>query len=231
MKKEKSYLIFIIGIIVFILLVTIVLLTLDLVDITRYIKLSNKYDWLSYIGALLGGLMTLVGVVLTIEYERANNRKELSIAYRPIIDPYVGTDKIEGDIIESEIKQVGDFKGTKTLPIDLVLQNKGRGEAKNIRIIETNILNNRKDLEFCLVGSSRLTMYNEIKHQSYESVSNANLSNAINALASLMILEIYYNRILTGNSQIMTNKPCSYFLNPYQNDILCCEDKKLPDVI
>ena len=87
-------------------------------------------------------------------------------------------------------------------------------------------ISNRK-----LKGLKWWPKYNEIKHQSYESIKEANLSNAINALASLMILDIYYIKKLTNSNNIMTNKPCPYFLNQYKNDLLSVSGLELPDTI
>ena len=62
--------------------------------------------------------------------------------------------------------------------------------------------------------------YNNIKHNSYDNYKESNLKNAINSLASLMILEINYIKITTGKNNIMNDKPCSYFINPFQDSIL-----------
>ena len=63
--------------------------------------------------------------------------------------------------------------------------------------------------------------YNKIKHNAFRNYKEATLKNAMNALASLMVLEIVFVKASTGNNKIMNDKPCSYFINPYQSDILC----------
>ena len=62
--------------------------------------------------------------------------------------------------------------------------------------------------------------YNNIKHNAFENYLESNLQNAINSLASLMILEINYIKIITGSNKIMNDKPCSYFANPFQSEVI-----------
>ena len=61
--------------------------------------------------------------------------------------------------------------------------------------------------------------YNSIKHGEKEAIKNATLENAVLALASLYIVEIYLMKELFGNMSIVYTYPtvyfkCKYLLNP-----------------
>lgn len=73
--------------------------------------------------------------------------------------------------------------------------------------------------EYCS-GLDWWSSYTDIKHNSYINYKQSTLENAINAMASLMILEIYYVKHKTGNNKIMNDNPCPYFINPFQSEIL-----------
>lgn len=57
-----------ISIIISLLAVIGLLLVLDICDITSFIPLSKNYDWLSFGGAIIGGVLTFIGVYI-IGYE------------------------------------------------------------------------------------------------------------------------------------------------------------------
>ena len=64
----------IIGITGFALSVILLILLLDLCNITHYIPFSRNYDWISFIGSFLGGviggLATFIGVYFTIKSQK-----------------------------------------------------------------------------------------------------------------------------------------------------------------
>ena len=70
------------------LFVVLFIFFLDLIDITKYIKLSKEYDWLAFTGSIFGGFITFLGVLLTLKYEENKRKKDLSITYKPILQPY-----------------------------------------------------------------------------------------------------------------------------------------------
>ena len=84
---------------------------------------------------------------------------------------------------------------------------------------------NKKNVE----GLSWWDDYSNIKHQSFWKFELANLSNAINALASLLVLELYLMKIELNSIELSTNKMCTYFDNPYSSQILCTHENELPD--
>lgn len=78
-EKIIMRIIIIFGIITTFLLIIVILL--DYFNITQYFpfnQLTNKYDWLSIIGAIIGGLIgaigTYIGIHLTIKNEREESR-------------------------------------------------------------------------------------------------------------------------------------------------------------
>lgn len=62
------------------------LIFLDLVNITNFIPLSNNYDWLSFIGSICGGILTLYGVLLTINYQSIVNEEKDRLLNIPIFE-------------------------------------------------------------------------------------------------------------------------------------------------
>lgn len=86
-------------------------------------------------------------------------------------------------------------------------------------LVDWKIELNNDNKEVC-TGIEWWSAYNHIKHNAFDYYKEATLKNAVDSLASLMILEINYVRIITGNSHLMNDKPCSYFVNPYQGNII-----------
>ena len=71
--------------------------------------------------------------------------------------------------------------------------------------------------------------YSDIKHQTYWKFDLATLENAVNALASLMVMELYLMKISMDSVNMSLNKPCAYFSSPYPSNLLCTREKALPD--
>lgn len=70
--------------------------------------------------------------------------------------------------------------------------------------------------------------YNDLKHKRFNNIHKANLENAINALASLYIIELYLQMHVEGNLNIATNNP--YFHSSYiQQYLTSSAPKSLPD--
>ena len=71
--------------------------------------------------------------------------------------------------------------------------------------------------------------YNSIKHDEKESIKNATLENAILALASLYIVEIYLMKELFGNMSIVYTYPTVYFKCKYLPHPVSSGEGLLPD--
>ena len=71
--------------------------------------------------------------------------------------------------------------------------------------------------------------YNSIKHNEKESIKSATLENAIIALASLYIIEIYRMKELFGNMSIVYTYPTVYFKCKYLSHPVSSGEGLLPD--
>lgn len=88
---KKYILIIIITSLIFLSMV----LVLDITNITQYIPFSKQYDWLgfvgTYVGSILGSVITLFGVYQTIKYEKEKDFEKNQLNNKPYfynIDPY-----------------------------------------------------------------------------------------------------------------------------------------------
>ena len=98
---------------------------------------DNFERWIGFFGSIIGGAMTLVGVLLTIKFEIKSRNDDDKKKYKPFI---FSEDK---EIIIAKMnKQNVDFSFT--------IYNKGGGEACNVRVISDNHKipsnNNNEDL-------------------------------------------------------------------------------------
>ncbi|MEE0777503.1 MAG: hypothetical protein UJ210_00610 [Massilimicrobiota sp.] len=120
-------------------------------------------DQLSYMGSIIGGGITLLGVYLTINYEKQTRKEdqikhdqerksELSLLYMPIISvssTYEFVDKLCSEIrLYFDNKQF-DNNSLYTIPCKIVLKNSGRGEATKLffKDIEINVIESCPPIE------------------------------------------------------------------------------------
>lgn len=79
MKKEKIILSFSICLIAFAIMIIFLTVVMDFMNITQYFSFTNNYDWLSIIGAIVGGLIgavgTFLGIYFTLKSEQEENEK------------------------------------------------------------------------------------------------------------------------------------------------------------
>ena len=81
-----------------------------------------------------------------------------------------------------------------------------------------------------VIGIQWWTDYNKIKHNRLNNFPKANLNNCVNALASLMILELYLSQKVLGNLNTVTPVNCSYFDCKYGYNVLSANPgNQLPD--
>lgn len=71
--------------------------------------------------------------------------------------------------------------------------------------------------------------YTDIKHNSYINFAKATLENTLNALASLMVVELYLMKKVTGSLRIASSKPCCYFYCYYASEAYVTDEQDLPD--
>ena len=142
------------NVLIIIIIFTIILMIADLVNITQYIKINPNNDWLGYIGAIIGGLLTLVGVLMTINYENKKRKEELSIQFKPIIQPYCKEiDEIDGFIETIMVLQNDIRSESKENIIKIVLKNKGRGETNNFTINNIDIIKSNVDVNLSIANN------------------------------------------------------------------------------
>jgi len=122
-----------------------------------FITLENESVWIGFIGTIIGGMLTLLGVSWTIQHERAQMRKERelrdkeikeerSIQFKPILSfDYIEKKKSEDDFQkDTSDSEVIKFK----------LKNCGRGEAQDI-IIDVESSNALDDSYELKLGNSK----------------------------------------------------------------------------
>ena len=74
--------------------------------------------------------------------------------------------------------------------------------------------------------------YNSIKHARGDNFKKANLSNCINALASLTVLELYLSQKALGNMNYISSTPHCYFSFNYGvEEVFWDADRDLPDFV
>lgn len=136
MKKNSSN----IMIIFFFVIIPFSIFLLDLFNITQYIPLTRSYDWLSFFGSIYASAITILGVFLTLKFQRKSEDKKRIEENKP---------DIIIDILREEIKAKDDMKSTNQnqnkkndngiYPPDyktrIYLKNVGNGTAKDIKCI------------------------------------------------------------------------------------------------
>lgn len=80
-----------------------------------------------------------------------------------------------------------------------------------------------------VTGLSWWDDYDNLKHQTFQKFHLATLENAVNSLASLMVIELYMMKEIIGSVNLFLDKPCEYFKSTYAGDLLCSGEKALPD--
>lgn len=101
---------------------------------------TNPGDVLSFYGSILGGIITLGGVIITIDYERRIKNKEFELQYKPIL-------KLEGKKLapheasncEIDIYTDKCFNRLEFSRTCLNLKNVGRGEMLNVTFSNISI--------------------------------------------------------------------------------------------
>lgn len=97
--------------------------------------ISTNNDWIGYYGSIMGGILTLLGVKMTIDYSREQSKMDAINKIMPIF-------KMTADAITVS-KRIGDFLGDISnqlydgekicAGISLELQNIGLGNAYNFK--------------------------------------------------------------------------------------------------
>lgn len=119
---------------------TIVIISFPFILKLKFLKLDeNSYgDILAYSGAVLGGLLTLIGVYVTIENNKKERQEELELQYAPSLlldiikyQEVVGEQKEIGIVISNENFIDCNMEYGNYL---IKLTNVGRGEIRDLSI-------------------------------------------------------------------------------------------------
>lgn len=165
-KLEKSYKIIDMKNKKIIILVSVILVVI----VPIFINLSFKVylaplfaaeweagDLLSYYGSLLGGLITLIGVVMTLNYQTKQAEFDDSIKYKPILrvtsvplefSEFIGRREVrvrfpvwysKDDVYRKAKEEVFEKQMECVTSFHVLLENKGRGEAVDVSLNSVNI--------------------------------------------------------------------------------------------
>ena len=73
------------------------------------------------------------------------------------------------------------------------------------------IVNEAGKTQDIVVGIDWWEAHNFVKHDREKNFSDANLSNCIYSLASLVVMELYLSQIVLGNVDMISSLSCDYF--------------------
>ena len=114
-------------------------------------------DLLSYYGSLLGGIITLFGVIMTLNYQTKQSERDDSIKYKPILKiasventypEFIGRHEFRGyfpvqyskdDINKKARESLFEKQMESVTSFHVILENKGRGEAVDVSLNSVNI--------------------------------------------------------------------------------------------
>ncbi|MFB4165326.1 hypothetical protein ACE1TI_16335 [Alteribacillus sp. JSM 102045] len=155
MKKVKLFLCLLIILVIF---SPIIVNSIIVSPTTHGFKVVNNNDWISFYGSIIGGLITLVGVALTIVYTSYQNREQ----DRKGIKPYISITQLYKNSIKDEVAHLtnDDYKigliamvnnekrSANDLMIDELsfygfIKNIGIGTAINIQFVNMWIENKK----------------------------------------------------------------------------------------
>lgn len=119
----------------------LLLVAADLADITQYIPLTKNYDWLSFLGAVIGGIATFGGVFLTWRYQIDSDKEKERLCRIPVLEYQLKYNKalfdnsngqLAGEIISHINLDEADYQNPDSLewPLTLIITNAGDGHAQ-----------------------------------------------------------------------------------------------------
>lgn len=92
--------------------------------------------------------------------------------------------------------------------------------------------NSKGNISDVVNGIDWWNAHNKVKHDRTNSFQLANLQSSIDALASLMVLELYLSQIVVGNLDLVTRVGCEYFDCNYGLSFMAVNPgHKLPDFV
>lgn len=92
--------------------------------------LGSADGWLSFTGAIVGGILTLVGVIITIKYQEEERKKLISLELKPILAcSHFDTTFPIGCFYDCILYINNDTSNEPSFGFQFSLENMGRGEA------------------------------------------------------------------------------------------------------
>lgn len=167
-KKDEEYKKLINNFSMFLFYIIIIIILIIFVGYWFRVSIKSQGDMFSYSGAVIGGGLTLIGVVITIMYQEIKlrqdkeekekqHKEDLAIQYTPMIMCLAIKDLNDEDFKNNIIHEGED------LLLNFIFKNCGRGEAYNLKItlINPNGLKRLKEISWlpCDQHSSISTDY------------------------------------------------------------------------
>lgn len=146
-SKENSISTILISVLVVALVVAILLLVTAAICISRFPEWREfTFSALGFLGSIIGGALTLVGVALTIGHSIRTRKEDLAIQYKPLLSARVlKTGKKSSDALAFEVNTLFNHSGysdtnlSYNAPI-IAIENSGRGEISSLRVKKTQCM-------------------------------------------------------------------------------------------
>ena len=145
------------GFLVALVIVCALLIAADLFNITQYIPLTQNYDWLAFIGAIIGGIATFAGVFFTLDYQKKSDEEKKRNDNAPIIKidvSYKSLEEHQGGIFTLNGSEVY----TSGFPKDY---------KKNYPIIELRLTNDKPAFDVCIDSCATREHTDVVQHAAY----------------------------------------------------------------
>ena len=151
-KYEKQKIIILVSVILVVIVPIFINLSFKVYLSPIFAAEWEAGDLLSYYGSLLGGIITLVGVVMTLNYQTKQSERDDSIKYKPILKfssventcpEFISQREVfvrfpllsfKDDVYSEAKKQRFEEQMKCVTSFHLLLENKGRGEAVDVSL-------------------------------------------------------------------------------------------------
>ena len=133
------------------------LIAADLYNITQYIPLTKNYDWLAFIGAIIGGVATFAGVYFTLDYQKNNDEERMRNDNAPIIKIDVSY-----NTLEEHHSGIFTLDGSEVYTSGFPKEPK-----KNYPIIELRLANDKPAFDVCIDSCATREHTDVIQHAAY----------------------------------------------------------------
>lgn len=145
MKKE--YLKYIRIFCIFTVVISLLLLVLDICNINKFLKLTKDYDWLSYIGTVIAGIGTMLGIYFSFSQSQEIEKNR--------VKPCVNISKVDTKHFDRMLNLYSRIKDNDYYGPEFVIkvENGSNYELKNLKI---HSLGNGEFYQFCYGGTNDL---------------------------------------------------------------------------